>query len=284
MVDRAAHQLGLNTSGLRLMHRHATAVYLLPAVDAVARVHTSDPTAAVRAVTIADWLTDLGFPVTAPLQGHVPVVDGEAAITFWTHYPQPDPALRPDPAVLGHLLRELHRLPPPPVDLPIYRPLSSLRTTIATATYLTTNDRTWLTETADTLLTAYASLDFPLGSGHLHGDAYPGNLLLDTTNGRWLLGDWDETATGPRELDLANTYQGIRMGRTSAELDRFAHAYGHDLRTWPGLTTLRGLRDLHTLGSFIRRADNGDHEASAVLRHRLQVLRQDEASLTWHDL
>ncbi|GAA3464332.1 phosphotransferase family protein [Saccharothrix longispora] len=283
LVERAAHELGLNTSGLRLLHQHATAVYLLPAADAIARVHTGDPAAAVRSVTIAHWLTDQGFPATTPLPGSRPIThDNKRAITFWTHYPQPTPPARPDPAALGRLLRELHRLPPPPVILPVYRPLASLNATIATAVCLHTEDRAWLTDTAGALLVDYAELDFPLGHGHLHGDAYPGNLLLDTTSGHWRLGDWDETAAGPRELDLANTYQGIRMGRTTAELNRFAQAYGYDLRDWTGLPTLRAIRDLHTLGSFIRRADRGDSEAATELRRRLHVLRQGGPTRTWH--
>ncbi|MBW4718688.1 phosphotransferase family protein [Saccharothrix obliqua] len=176
---------------------------------------------------------------------------------------------------MGVLLRRLHRLPPPPVDLPAYRPLASLRAVVATAACLSADDRAWLVHAADSLLAYYGTLEFGLGSGHL------GNLLFDTIGGRWLLGDWDETATGPRELDLANTYQGIRMGRTTAELDRFAQAYGHDLRDWPGLATLRGLRDLHSLGAFIRRADHGDDQAAAVLRHRLHLLRNGDTTTPW---
>ncbi|MGM1064085.1 phosphotransferase [Saccharothrix sp. Mg75] len=283
LVERAAHELGLDTSGLRLLHQHATAVYLLPAVDAIARVHTGDPAAAARSVTIASWLTGRGFPATAPLPGGRPITDDRRTVTFWTHYPQPGTPVQPDPAELGHLLHELHRLPPPPVVLPIYRPLASLYATITTAACLTPDDRAWLTDTASSLLGNYAELDFPLGHGHLHGDAYPGNLLLDTTSGLWRLGDWDETAVGPRELDLANTYQGIRMGRTTVELDRFAQAYGYDLRDWTGLPTLHALRDLHTLGSFIRRTDHGDSEAAIVLRHRLHVLRQGTPAMMWHD-
>lgn len=282
LVEHAARELRLDTSGLRLLRQHATAVYLLPAAAAVARVHADDPAAAVRSVTIANWLTDQGFPATTPLPGSRPVTYDRCTVSFWTHYPQPAPPSQPDPAELGHLLRELHRLPPPPVVLPVYRPLASLHTLINTATSLTSEDRAWLTETAAILLADYAELDFPLGHGHLHGDAYPGNLILDTSNHQWLLADWDETAAGPRELDLANTYQGIRMGRTAAELDRFAEAYGYDLREWTGMRTLCSIRDLHTLGAFIRRADRGDGEAAAVVRRRLHVLRHGESTMTWH--
>ena len=128
-------------------------------------------------------------------------------------------------------------------------------------------DRRWLPAAVDQALEDYSRLDFPLGHGLLHGDAYPGNTLWD--GARALLGDWDEAAFGPREIDLANTFQGVRFGRTEAELSAFAHGYGYDPRPWPGLATLTTMRDLHTLGSFIRRADRGDAAAAAQLALRL---------------
>ncbi len=51
------------------------------------------------------------------------------------------------------------------------------------------------------VLTAYRQVDSALGLGFIHGDAYPGNTLWDGERVR--LGDWDEVARGPRELDLA---------------------------------------------------------------------------------
>ncbi|MBP5935345.1 phosphotransferase [Streptomyces sp. LBUM 1476] len=120
---------------------------------------------------------------------------------------------------------------------------------------------------------------FPLGHGHLHGDAYPGNTLWDERDVR--LGDWDEAAVGPREIDLANTFQGVRFGRTSAELDDFSSQYGYDLRRWPGLQVLCGIRDLHTLGSFIRRADRGDTAAAEQLSYRIETLRSTDTRARW---
>ncbi|SES45462.1 Phosphotransferase enzyme family protein [Actinokineospora terrae] len=268
---------------MTLLHRHATAVYLLPKVGAVARVHSGDTTAAERAVVITRWLLKHSLPVTEPLSDTAPVVlDDGTVITFWVHYPQAIPAVKPDPAVLGHILRELHQLPTPPVTLPRHRPLDPLRRTLAATDVLDSDDQQWITKTADALLTAYDTLPFPLGEGHLHGDAYPGNLVHDPTQRRWRLGDWDETCTGPRELDLANTYQGVRLGRTTAELDRFAHAYGHDLRDWKGLPVLRAIRDLHTLGSFLVRTAAGDTAAENELQTRLRVLRHGRPTDAWH--
>ncbi|WP_211222414.1 phosphotransferase [Actinokineospora enzanensis] len=281
LVVLAAKQLGLDSRGLDLLHRHATAVYLLPVEGVVARVQFGDVAAVGRAVTLTRWLADHAVPVTEPAPGAGPVVVDSAAVSFWVHYPQPSPARVP-PAALGRILRDLHGLLAPPVDLPVYRPLASLLDTVTTTEVLDPADRGWLLDTGAALLAAYDALDFPLGRGFVHGDAYPGNLLYDALRGRWLLSDWEEAAIGPRELDLANTYQGVRMGRTAADLDEFAAAYGYDLRDWSGLDTLRGLRDLHSIGAFLLRAAAGDRFAHDEVTHRLDVLRRGDPTTPWH--
>ena len=130
------------------------------------------------------------------------------------------------------------------------------------------------------LLGEYERLDFPLGHGWIHGDAYPGNTLWD--GDRALLADWDEVGTGPRELDLANTHQGTRFGRPQAERAAFAAAYGYDLTAWPGFPVLREMRDLHTLGSYMRLADAGNERAAIELGWRLDTLKRDDAGAQWH--
>jgi aminoglycoside phosphotransferase (APT) family kinase protein len=130
------------------------------------------------------------------------------------------------------------------------------------------------------LLDEYARLDFPLGYGWIHGDAYPGNLLWD--GDRPLLGDWDEVGTGPRELDLVNTHQGARFGRPGAERDAFTEAYGYDITEWPGFSILREMRDLHTLGSYIRLADTGNERAVTELDFRLDTLKRGHTDAQWN--
>ncbi len=231
---------------------------------------------AERAVHLTRWLRAHDFPCTEPADVTQPIEAGEFVVTFWKHY---DQAHRPAPSAghLGHLLRHLHSLPAPPVDLPAASPLQQFADLVASSTVLPDSDRAWLIDERRRLLADYAALDFPLGSGMLHGDAYPGNTLWD--GGTALLGDWDEPAYGPRELDLAPTLQGgIRFGRSTAELDAFTAAYGYDPRDWPGLPTLTGLRDLHTLGSFIRRAQHGDTDAVNELDTRIASLRRRDNS------
>ncbi|MGX7827982.1 phosphotransferase [Actinokineospora sp. 24-640] len=279
-VHESARSVGLNTDGCRLLAQHATSVYLLPKAAVVARVtrNRQDTEAAERAITLTRWLSGCGLPVTSPLDVEQPVNMGDLTITFWRYYPQGNRS-KPEPAHLGSILRDLHHIGNLPVALPTYAPLAQFGATVASTTSLGRSDAAWLREQASELLERFAQLDFALGTGLIHGDAYPGNLLWD--DDRVLLGDWDEAATGPRELDLINTYQGARFGRTESQLAAFSKAYGYDVRHWPGFWVLRDIRDLHTLGAFIRRADSGDNTAAGQLQHRLDTLRRGDRQALW---
>lgn len=270
---------GLSERSLTQLHQHATAVYLLSAEGIVVRV---SPGAQLRqletAVALTRWLVANDFPAMEPVNIPQPVTNGPYAITFWKHYPQPLHGA-PSAGHLGDLLRALHDLPPPPVALPVYRPLSLFQETLKSSTCLTSERRDWLAARMIELLDAYEQLDFPAGHGHLHGDAYPGNTLHDGTT--VILGDWDEAAMGPREVDLANTFQGVRFGRSEKELDEFAKRYGYDIRGWSGLPVLCRIRDLHTLGSYIRRADRGDRAAAEQLSYRMETLISGDDTAQW---
>ncbi|MER6558537.1 phosphotransferase [Streptomyces sp. NPDC001027] len=276
---KACRDSGLSDRSLTRLHEHATAVYVLPAEGVVVRV---SPVAHQRrletAVSLTRWLVANGFPATEPSDISQPITNGPYVITFWKHYLQSGEGA-PPAGPLGDLLRALHDLPPPPIDLPDYRPLASFNATLKASTFLTDDLRDWLTTRMTELLDSYEQLDFPLGHGHLHGDAYPGNTLRDGTAVR--LGDWDEAARGPREIDLANTFQGVRFGRAEKELKDFTDRYGYDIREWPGLPVLCRIRDLHTLGSYIRRADRGDQAAAAELSHRIATLQEGADRARW---
>lgn len=281
VLEDACAAVGLNPSGAVPLRQHATDVYLLPDARVVVRVGTGPHAAshAERSVMMTRWLSSQGFPTIEPIPVMQPVHRGQCAITFWTYYPQPDEA-PPSARELGSLLRQLHNLPAPPIDLPTYRPLERLADILHDSTWLDDGDRQWLQARQEEVLAGYQELDFPLGIGLIHGDAYPGNLLWDGKHA--ILGDWDETSTGPRELDLANTHHGRRFGRSAQEIQQFDDAYGYDLATWPGLPTLMAIRDLHTLSSFIRRADLGNDRAGTQLAYRIRTLRDGDVDALWN--
>lgn len=229
-------------------------------------------------MTVTRWLVEHGFPATAPADVTQPVDVDEVTMTFWRHYPQHErPA--PPPAALGSLLRQLHQAPAPPVQLSRYQPLTHLQRVLAGPTSISESDQDWLQQQVAELLDAYRQLSSELGEGLIHGDAYPGNTLWD--GDRAILGDWDEVAYGPRELDLVNTHQGARFGRSADDRAAFTEAYGWDVTKWSGFSTLRTMRDLHTIATYIERSNRGDVAASSELRHRVTTLREGDLDARW---
>ena len=121
----AARRANLDDADAQLMRLFSTAVYHLPAADAVARIAmVTSPQSVTRldtSVRVTRWLGTSGFPAVEPLPVDQPVLSHGCAVTFWRYLPQHGPA--PRPADLGYLLRQLHSLGPPPFPLPAYRPL-----------------------------------------------------------------------------------------------------------------------------------------------------------------
>ena len=268
----AASQRGLDARGARLIRLFATAVYHLPAANAVARIAlVTSPHSVPRlatSVNVTQWLTEIGFPCVEPLRVDQPVTGHGCAVTFWRYLPQDGP--QPGPADLGRLLRSLHRLQPPPIPLPAYQPLRSVRRAIESSDAIGEDERTWLRGRCAQLLDAYRRLSFPLGAGMIHGDAYRGNLLRDRR--RVVLADWDAVSTGPREIDLVPTLQALRFGLTEDERDAFIAAYSHDIRSWNGYPVLRDIRELSTLTALLRHG-HLDAAAQRELQARLSSLR-----------
>jgi hypothetical protein len=206
-----------------------------------------------------------------PLAVEQPVTSHGCAVTFWRYLSQDGP--EPVPADLGRLLRGLHGLGSPPVALPAYRPLVSVRRAIASSRALDEGERGWLGERCDQLVAAYGQLRFQLPAGMIHGDAYRGNLLRDGQ--RVVLADWDVVSTGPREVDLIPTLQATRFGLPDEQRDAFVAAYGQDVRSWDGYAVLRDIRELSTLTALLRDG-HADAAAQRELRVRLRSIRSGD--------
>ncbi|QVQ53379.1 phosphotransferase [Spiractinospora alimapuensis] len=283
-VAEAIAVAGLDVTGLRALSRHSTDIYLLPREQIIARVTGTDRFQRQRtALTMTRWLVDRGVAVTEPTTVDIPITTARHVVTFWRYYPQPG-IERPPAQHLGILLRQLHQtdVVDAPIELPTYQPLERLGPALTNSRTLSQEDRIWLRERRAELLDAYARFTSHLGVGLIHGDAYPANTLWDTATGSVRLGDWDEVAVGPRELDLANTlHGGRRFGRRRDECVAFLNAYGYDpAHAWRSLELLIDIRDLHSLGTFIRRSDRGDHNAARQLDHRIATLRTN-ATTPW---
>jgi len=273
----AASRCGFDARGARLIRLFASAVYHIPSDDAVARIGrlTSAPSLERLAISIrvARWLCETGFPAVEPLPVEQPVTSHGCAVTFWRYLPQDGPA--PNVADLGVLLRWLHHLNQPPVSLPSFEPLVSVRRAIDESLAISEEQRSWLRDRCDQLLDDYSRLSFPLASGMIHGDAWRGNLLRDRK--RVVLADWDTVSVGHREIDLIPTLQGPRFGLECAQRDAFIAAYGPDIRSWQGYPVLLDMRELSTLSAVLRNG-HSDGAARRELAVRLLSLRTGDDS------
>jgi Phosphotransferase enzyme family len=285
----ACRRNGLDTTEAELIHHYSNAVYLLPAVPAIARIAVdSDPARLRIAQKVTAWLDTEGFAATRPLP-HTEVVDVDdlTCVTFWTYYPQPDPD-RHEPFTsthLGALVKALHSTSEPPTELVDWIPLETLGRVLqapAAAAALSSQESDWLIRRVDDLRLELRELSWPLGHGIIHGDAWAGNLLWNTTTqpATPLLGDWDSVSRGPREVDLIPTWHAAtRYGRDEAWIKAFVDQYGYDLRDWDGYHALLTMRDLAQLPGPILRASSPSY--AAVLRERLDAIQAGDRTSTW---
>lgn len=286
---RASREAGLDPQGARLLHHYSNAIFHLPAANAVARV-TSGLRARSRIQFIWNltrWLAEeRAFAATRPLSGTSPVIiTDELVVSFWDYYAQPHPPRTLTSRDLARLLRELHGLEPPPMAVPAWEPLVSLHDTLhdtSLPTPLTGPEQHWLSDQITAVREVLRVVEWPLGVGLIHGDAWVGNLLHATgTPFAAVLGDWDWAAVGPREVDLVPTWHAARRyGKGTEWIHDFRAVYGYDLSEWDGLPALMAMRDLVQLTGPMRRASSSPRHAIA-LRQRLDALRTGDTTSRW---
>jgi Phosphotransferase enzyme family len=291
-MRQASAAVGLDSSGAQLIHHYSNVIYLLPAHDVVARItYGHDATAQVaRSQAITGWLgKQHQFPATQPLPDTSPVTVDSAVVSFWTYYPQPKDAPPPISGQLATLLHLLHQVGPSPVALPAWVPLASLHATVGDpvlSAALTDDERTWIMTRIAEVRDKIARLDWPLGIGLIHGDAWAGNLLSSpgTPPAGVVLGDWDWVSSGPREIDLIPTWHAVaRYGKPPSWVTDFISQYGYDLARWEGYPVLLAMRDLVQLSGPIRRARDSEPHRQ-VLRQRLDSLQSGDTTSVWKAL
>lgn len=289
VLIEACEAVGLAVDGAVLVHNYSNAIYHLPAEKAVARI-TAGP-ASIQRVSqtqaVARWLVDEhAFPATAPLRNAEPVqVSTGSVVSFWQYVQQPAAASFTSTDLAG-LLRRLHDVPAD--ELPgkalQWVPLVSLEAALAEgvdARLLAPEEVAWLQDHIATTRQQLSVVTWPLAPGLVHGDAWLGNLLIDETTGRIMLGDWDWTSIGPREIDLVPTWHATRRyGRDAAWTDAFAHTYGYDLAASPAFPALMRMRDLMQLTGPLRRA-GADERYLHALRQRFTGIRSGDVTASW---
>jgi aminoglycoside phosphotransferase (APT) family kinase protein len=277
----ACASAGLNGEGAEVLHDRANTVYRLARKPIVARLRYAPPPSPWTdrlsvSVRVTGWLNTLGFPAVRPLDVEQPVIVDGYLVTFW-HYLEATAATWEDVDSLARLLRRLHALPAPPLRLPAVSPLGSLPGDTERCPWLTDAERSWLLSRYEDLQQEYEDTTWALGCGMIHGDAYAENLIH--TRDQVVMSDWDSVSYGPREQDIVPTSIRHRFGRPKTEWDRFCAAYGVDPADLPGLTVLRQMRELRSLGPYIR--STGRPQAQAEANRRIHDLMNGTQHEPW---
>jgi aminoglycoside phosphotransferase (APT) family kinase protein len=281
-LEQACAAVGLAPDGARLLRLGSNAVYHLgaPVIARVSRPGT-DIAPARRSVAVARWLESEGYPAVRAIDVSQPFIADGYVVTFWQSVSDDGDHFASTPEIAAIIAR-LHRLiAPESLDLPPLDPFTNAVQRIDANTWLTPDDRAFLTETLARLQDAYATLEFVLPRGVIHGDASVGNVLRDS-HGAPVLIDLDGFAIGPREWDLVLTamYYDSFGWHTREEYEDFASVYGYDVRQWPGYPALREVREFLMVTWIVSKAPE-DAWAAAESAKRIKALRTGASRMDW---
>lgn len=299
-------QIGLPASKAVLIKYTMNAVYKIG--DYVIRLNHGEH-ARLRAqitTTAATALTTRSVPVIelATDIANQPVCAGDWVATIWKFVRTVDDT--PLPVDLAAPLRAFHTIDDLGIDLPAWDPIAKFRRRIGNAAAKTGEPAEevdqWarselgmpatrlidtLNQWCNDLATELDTLTCHLPHGPIHGDAHTGNLLLRQRPRRpgpdptALICDPDGICNGPREWDLVPTAHGTtRFGRSRAEYDDFATAYGFDLLTSPGWPTVSRLREVQVVTSVID-AFTGRPQLASQLALRLRSMLAEDTTAIW---
>ncbi|MBF9071829.1 aminoglycoside phosphotransferase family protein [Streptacidiphilus sp. NEAU-YB345] len=256
------------------------AMWRLPSRGLVARIaRDGQQSAAAREVRVASWLAVNGIPAVKPAEDLEQALEVSGrAVTWWHDLGQH----RPDTvAELAALLRRLHALPVPDgLSLGHTDPFVRLDERIG-QTDLDAGQQAWLHERLAELRQAWDELPSASPEVVVHGDAWAGNVAV-TPDGNAFLLDFERTAIGPREWDLASIAVAFQTsGTVSADRYRsYCRAYGLDVTDWPGYPTLRGARELR-LVCFAAQTAVQHPTAHAQAVYRLECLQGLHGPRPW---
>jgi thiamine kinase-like enzyme len=281
-LKQACAIAGIDAGGARLLRVGSNAVYRLkdPIIARVSRPG-ADIGHVSRTVAVARWLESAGYPAVRAIHVDQPVATGRYIVTFWQALSEDGDQYASTPEIAEILVR-LHRLVAPDyLHLPPLAPFANAAQRIDASTWLTSDDRSFLTATLASMRDAYETLEFVLPQGVIHGDASVGNVLRDT-HGTPVLIDLDGFAIGPREWDLALTaiYYDSFGWHTRQEYEEFARVYGFDVMGWPGYPVMRSVREFLMVTWVIQKAAESD-QAAAEARKRISALRTGASRRDW---
>lgn len=281
-LERACAAAGIDAEGARLLRVGSNAVYRLmaPVIVRVSRPG-ADAAQVRRVVAIARWLESVGYPAVRAVHVDQPVAADGQLVTFWEAVSD-DGDQYASTAEVAETLVKLHALTAPEdLRLPELAPFANAPQRIEANTWLTPEDRAFLTAMLTRMRAAYDELAFTLPSGVIHGDANVGNVLRDS-RGNPVVIDLDGFAVGPREWDLALTaiYYDSFGWHTREEYEDFVRVYGFDIMEWRGYPVMRAVREFLMVTWVIQKAAESG-QAAAEAAKRITALRTGASRKDW---
>lgn len=278
LAARVAAELGLPAARRGVLRAGSAVLVGLPDVDVLVRVDAADRgDDARRQVAVARALAAADVPAIALAATDEQPLEGDGgAVTLW-RYVEPV-AERADVDEVARLARRLHDALRPlartdGAGIPELDPLATVEGQLAVA------DRRGATSPAELaalrdgveatrVAWAEVSPTDPLGRSLVHGDLHADNVVVGATGP--VLADLEVSGWGPPSYDLVPQLVAVdRYGADPAGYDRFAAAYGFDVRSWAGCIALARTYELWvTAWALANRTISPRHEAEA--RRRLQ--------------
>jgi Ser/Thr protein kinase RdoA (MazF antagonist) len=282
ILQRACAIAGIDATGARLLRVGSNAVYRLqtPVIARISRPG-ADPDEVRRTVAVARWLKTAGYPAVRVVEVDQPVTADGRLVTFWEAVSD-DGDQYASLAEVAEVLLNLHQLTAPAdLHLPGLSPFANASNRIEANTWLTPQDRAFLTATLTQMRALYAGIEFTLPPGVIHGDASIGNVLRDSY-GHPVVIDLDGFAIGAREWDVALTaiYYDSFGWHTSEEYQDFVRVYGYDIMTWPGYPAMRAVREFLMVTWVIQKAPESA-QAAAEATKRIAALRTGASRKDW---
>src|ERR1017187_2884630 len=282
VLERACVVAGFDATGARLLRVGSNAVYRLQA-PVIARISRpgADPGDVRRTVAVARWLKTVGYPAVRVVEVDQPVTVDGRLVTFWEAVSD-DGDQYASVAEVAEVLVKLHQLTAPAdLHLPELSPFANAANRIETNTWLTPQDRAFLTLTLAQMRTLYAGIEFTLPPGVIHGDASIGNVLRDS-HGHPVVIDLDGFAIGPREWDVALTaiYYDSFGWHTRDEYETFVRVYGFDIMQWPGYPTMRAVREF-LMVTWVIQSAGADPRIADEAGKRITALRTGANRKDW---
>jgi hypothetical protein len=272
VVAEVARATGLDPHGAAVF-RSATSILVgLPAARVLGRLDDpARPDSAQRQVIVARALATSDVPAVRLADGiDQPVPTAVGDITFWRYEGVESRA--PGAASVARLARTLHdafRSPRP--GLPVLDPLVAIDDQLRRAEAGGDTEPGHLALLGDHVARLRPRWettieDDPAGTTLVHGDLHRHNVLL-TASGP-VLADLELAGTGPASYDLVPALVAVdRYGAPADDYDRFASAYGFDVRTWDGCAVLTEVYELWvTAWAVANRATSERHDEEAERR------------------